>query len=500
MSAPPQPEPLLAITNCDAYEGQILALRLAAHLEGCFGVAVDETGTLVNVRGDTMGTDTSMTTTVASEDNTHKHKTKNKPKRPRPQIVCLARDLTKCTSLQNCRFVKLVQISFDKPDIIAVALRGIKSVVLVPTMEENQVDMAHQLLDIMAKEQVIRCILISAIGTDAPEKGHLNNYRRIEEKVESTMQRWTILRQGFLFECLFYWIPMVQNQGIIGMPIGPEFEFTPLHIGNLGDALVSVTFPSTDNDGDGHGNIRGHMVNDGVGDMNSAMMQSTATPKLIKTLRHIPLTSERFDRQTYTLTGPQRMTGPKLVEQLNQALKNRPETSDKASTKHNEECHNNSNLATPVTYKTITRDECKTYLFSLRETNMPPKDDSPGFFVSISRVFDRQRHMWDMSALFKSLKGVSENPVGQNRQDMVGDETGARKDSMIPSKGSEPHVEPPNNTEVEMLLDLMDYINEGKASFLSGDFEKITGHQGMGPEKFFEKHGPEFRQRPPNDA
>lgn len=174
MSTPPppsQPEPLLAITNCDGYEGQVLALHLAKHLEGCFGLK----GQAKNNNGDDKGD-------------------KDKPKKPEPQIVCLARDLSKCKSLQDCRHIKLVEISHDNPDSISVALRGLKTVVLVPEMGDNQIDLSDQLVDIMVQEQVIRCVLISAIGTDAPEKEHLARYRRIEDKVKNSIQRWTILR------------------------------------------------------------------------------------------------------------------------------------------------------------------------------------------------------------------------------------------------------------------------------------------------------------------
>ncbi|KAG0012372.1 hypothetical protein BGZ81_001614, partial [Podila clonocystis] len=225
---PPLPEPLLAITNCDGYEGQVLALHLAKHLEGCFGLKNRVNSSIDDGKDDG-----------------------NKPKKPEPQIVCLARDLSKCKSLQDCRHVKLVEISHDKPESISIALRGLKTVVLVPEMEDTQVDFSDQFVDTMVQEQVIRCILISAIGTDANDKEHLVRYRRIEDKVKNSIQRWTILRQGFLFECLYYWIPMIQDQGILGMPIGLESEFTPLHIGDLGEALVSVTFPS-DHDDDGH--------------------------------------------------------------------------------------------------------------------------------------------------------------------------------------------------------------------------------------------------------
>lgn len=294
-----------------------MALYLAKHLEGCFGLKNQDKSS------------------VDGDDKDDKDD-KDKPKKPEPQIVCLARDLSKCKNLQNYRHIKLVEISHDKPETISIALRGLETVVLVPEMEDNEVDLSDQFVDIMVQEQIIRCILISAIGTDANEKEHLARYRRIEDKVRTSIQRWTILRyvsfvtfvllsflsvpshsfvycldfvlltrsQGFLFECLYYWIPMIQDQGILGMPIGPESKFTPLHIGDLGEALVSVTFPPDDDDDD-----------DDDGDNDSHDQASAGLTKSKST------DTERSDHQTYTLTGSKRVTGPKLAEDLNQALK-----------------------------------------------------------------------------------------------------------------------------------------------------------------------------------
>ncbi|KAF9334093.1 hypothetical protein BG006_002713 [Podila minutissima] len=462
MSTPsPLPEPLLAITNCDGYEGQVMALHLAKHLEGCFGHKNQDKSCVVD------------------DDNDDK----DKPKKPEPQIVCLARDLSKCKNLQNYRHIKLVEISHDKPETISIALRGLKTVVLVPEMEDNEVDLSDQFVDIMVQEQVIRCILISAIGTDANEKGHLARYRRIEDKVKTSIQRWTILRQGFLFECLYYWITMVQDQGILGMPIGPESEFTPLHIGDLGKALVSVTFPPDDDDDD-----------DDDGDNDSHDQASAGLAKSKST------DTERSDHRTYTLTGSKRVTGPKLAEDLNHAL----------------QVHSDDASPPPtVTFKTITRDECKNYFLSLREgTGVPPTEakEAPGFFASITRSLS-QRRPWSFSGLFKSLVDDTQKTVGEDAKKDPKDPKDPKepskpkdpkdpkdpKNPKKPSKDRGPQVEPPNDTEVEMMLDLMDYIAEGRATFLSGDMEKITGHQGMGPEEFFKKHGRDFRRRHPKD-
>lgn len=124
--------------------------------------------------------------------------------------------------------------------------------------------------------------------------------------------------------------------------------------------------------------------------------------------------------------------------------------------------------------------------------------DTPGFFTSMTRSLS-QRRLWDFSGLFKSLDEDTQKLIGEDTKKDPKEPKDPKnpKNPKKPSKDRGPQVEPPNNTEMEMLLDLMDYIGEGKASFLSGDMEKITGHKGMGPEKFFEKYGRDFRHRHP---
>ncbi|KAG0308038.1 hypothetical protein BGZ98_009171, partial [Dissophora globulifera] len=149
-SMPPEVEPSLAITACDSYEGCILASKLADHLAQ----------------------------TASSS---------------KKQLVCMARNIDKCGRLKKMQNIKLVHVDYDDPNSIAIAIRGIQTVILVPEIEPQRVEWADRMVDIMAQEGVIRCILISSIGTDAPEKEQLKRFVQTEDKVKGTIQRWTIL-------------------------------------------------------------------------------------------------------------------------------------------------------------------------------------------------------------------------------------------------------------------------------------------------------------------
>lgn len=61
----------------------------------------------------------------------------------------------------------------------------------------------------------------------------------------------------------------------------------------------------------------------------------------------------------------------------------------------------------------------------------------------------------------------------------------------------EPELDAPNDTEIDLVLELLEYINDNRATFQSGDLEKITGERGNNAKAFFEEYARNFRQRHP---
>ncbi|KAF9348995.1 hypothetical protein BGX26_012647 [Mortierella sp. AD094] len=447
---------MLAITACDTYEGQILASKLADYLQA--------------------------------------HSNQDSP--PTQQLICLARDLDKCCRLKMRSNCKVVQVTYDDVENVSKALRGVQTVVLVPEIESQGVEWASKVIGAMNQEKVARCILISGIGTDAIEKEQLNRFVQVEDKVRESTLRWTILREGFPFQALLYWVKMIQDQKVLGMPIKHDVEFAPLDITNLGDALVSVAFPSKQSDQD---------------DAATGDEDSDGTMTVHENISRLTLDeTERFDSKIYTITGPATVTGEKLVDKLNKALAQKHKEGGRKSSEGQE-----IETTALISFKEITRDELREYLVKLRNTEKRLADahgyslaDVPGirgaiklFQQATDSAFGRLRPQRNLTAVSSSsyspLTDWSEIDDDLTNEESTDSHNGPCYCDVLgknPKKCHRLRLEPPNDDEVELILDLMEYIGEGRATFQSGDLKKITGMQGTNAKDFLNKHASNFRK------
>ncbi|KAF9142334.1 hypothetical protein BG015_000957 [Linnemannia schmuckeri] len=498
---PPAPqEPAVAITSCDTFAGQTLALALADYLEHKhkkFG------------------------------DGGHRDQPLHSPQSVVPRLVCLARDKNKCGDLNKRESCKVVQISYEDPNTIAIALRGIQTVVFIAEIEPQRVDWAGRMVDAMKQEKVKRCVLISSIGTDAPDKDQLDRFRRVEDCIKKDLPRWTILRVGFPFQALFYWIPMVQDQGVLGMSIKRDMEFAPLDVTDLNRALISVTFPSKHHPGGGH--------DDDHGDIQKELAKLTLTghphthshihaehesssanpvaPSTLVTAAGPGDGTKRHDGQTYTLTGPEIVTGPKLADELTRAL-------------HSDKEHKDKHPA-PIVYKELTREEVRDYLLTLRNRSNEAIPMTTAGFQPVASFLRFLQHMTDTvkgvhhhqrpteeeensssasakvapQGDVKTTTAVSSTAEGNDEDDLALVDAPSDEDNCpgrkSPKRGHEPVLDAPNDTKIELVLELLDYINDNRASFQSGDLEKITGKRGNNAKAFFKEHARNFRKRQP---
>ncbi|KAF9921321.1 hypothetical protein FBU30_008688 [Linnemannia zychae] len=455
----PSAEPTLAMTNCDSFEGQSLALHLAHYLE-------EET-----------------------RDPRHQGKPTHPPP-TQPQLLCLVRDVAKAGELNKHPMCKVVQISYDDGNTISVALRGIQTVVFVPEIVPQRIDWANIMVDVMKKENIQRCIAISSIGTDAPEKVQLDRFRQVEDRIKGDIPHWTVLREGFPFQTLFYWIPMVQDQGILGMPIKRDVEYAPLDISDLAQALISVTFPSK--------NHPDHRRGENI-DLRKDISKLKVSSQSEHDPSHALGDDDEYDGQTYTLTGPETATGPKLAHELTEAL---------GSHKHKDK------RPEPIAYKELRHDELRQYLLNLRNRSGEPTSISGGGYQPVASFFrflsnmtgtvkgTQLRTVEKTTTITQALPQSDAKAAGQtggNGNENDDDLMAASDDDHVTDRNKPPKRGPelgaPNDTEIDLILELLEYINEKRATFQSGDLEKITGKRGNNAKNFFEEHRRNFRQR-----
>ncbi|KAG0295306.1 hypothetical protein BGZ98_001438, partial [Dissophora globulifera] len=172
--------------------------------------------------------------------------------------------------------------------------------------------------------------------------------------------------------------------------------------------------------------------------------------------------------------------------------------------------------ATPITFKQTSRDELRSYLMSLR--NRDKDQDS----ATLRQRF-QLRCVPGMSGMLYPFPRATEAALGGLQTECH--LTGAVKDPKVPDepckcpeypkkpdmpkepkepndpkepkkpppKHRTPHLDPPNDDEVDLILDLLDYIHEGRATFQSGDLEKVAGIRGRDAKDFFEKYARDFR-------
>lgn len=180
-------------------------------------------------------------------------------------------------------------------------------------------------------------------------------------------------------------------------------------------------------------------------------------------------------------------------------------------------------IPAPVVYKETSKDETRDYLVSLRDrmAKVMTSSDSSEFMAEIQKedVAPKQSILRQISGFFQTEKWKKSNSptLGQSTSTdceckSEGKAPGCGDDpckcptckdpqgKKPPPREKGPELKAPNDTEVELMLQLLDYMHEGRATFQSGDLKKITGREGVNAHDFFAKHARNFRAHPSSVA
>ena len=136
-------------------------------------------------------------------------------------VKAAARSATDNT-FENLNRVQVVQLDYDKPDSLAVALKGVDKLFLLTPFQSNMVDLTSNLVSEAKKAKVKYIVKQSVMGADAEPgitPGRL--HRQAEKIIEESGIPFTFLRPNFFMQNFVnYYSNLIRSQGAFYIPAG----------------------------------------------------------------------------------------------------------------------------------------------------------------------------------------------------------------------------------------------------------------------------------------
>jgi uncharacterized protein YbjT (DUF2867 family) len=134
-------------------------------------------------------------------------------------VKAAARSATDNT-FENLNRVQVVQLDYDKPDSLAVALKGVDKLFLLTPFQSNMVDLTSNLVSEAKKAKVKYIAKQSVMGADAEPgitPGRL--HRQAEKIIEESGIPFTFLRPNFFMQNFVnYYSNLIRSQGAFYTP------------------------------------------------------------------------------------------------------------------------------------------------------------------------------------------------------------------------------------------------------------------------------------------
>lgn len=118
--------------------------------------------------------------------------------------------------------VQLVELDFDRPDTLAVALTGADRAFLLTPFSDTQVEASQRFIDAARMAGVKQVVKLSAMGADAEPGIQLGRWHRAAERhLEQSGLPYAILRpNSFLQNFINFQGQSIREQGAIYQPLG----------------------------------------------------------------------------------------------------------------------------------------------------------------------------------------------------------------------------------------------------------------------------------------
>ena len=118
--------------------------------------------------------------------------------------------------------VQLVELDFDRPETLAVALTGVDRAFLLTPFTDTQVEAAQRFIDAARAAGVKQVVKLSALGADAEPGIQLGRWHRAAEQyLAQSGLPYAILRpSSFMQNFITYQGPSIREQSAIYQPLG----------------------------------------------------------------------------------------------------------------------------------------------------------------------------------------------------------------------------------------------------------------------------------------
>ncbi|ORY94746.1 hypothetical protein BCR43DRAFT_550892 [Syncephalastrum racemosum] len=154
-----------------------------------------------------------------------------------------------CSRRENCRDLEGLNAEvIEMPDVagpqLDMCMKHVKFMALVPNMTERRLQIAEEMMQAAQKHGIKRILLVSSLAAPYAERqgSPLSEYKRIEELIREKFAygRWCIFRIPFTQQTLYYWSHMVEERGMLAMPLPSEVALQTVHMHDLCDAVATL--------------------------------------------------------------------------------------------------------------------------------------------------------------------------------------------------------------------------------------------------------------------
>jgi len=202
------------------------------------------------------------------------------------RLVCTGAHKNRMRDLER-QGADVVQVKPDDVKEYEAVFRDCDWVILVSIPEHDRVESSRRIMEAIKRANVKRVILISSTGAESNEKlKHLHEYAEIEKEFKNQGYNWNcVLRNEFSQNWFHAWSQPVEDKGQFPLSTGRDKKFAPVRLEDVCCALKDI--------------IRGEES-----------------------------TNNKHNKQIYTLTGPEAVNGPKIVDELNRVVQGRVNYAD----------------------------------------------------------------------------------------------------------------------------------------------------------------------------